>query len=92
MLADAGILSPDALRKIGPEEAYRRLRFAHGKRVTINFIYALDVAISGGRWDEMDPMRQKQLKITAEAIKAEIDGKRPMKSWVKDSAGRPKKG
>jgi len=92
MLADAGILSPGALRRIGPEEAYRRLRFAYGKRVTINFIYALDVAISGGRWDEMKPARQKQLKNTAMAIKAEIDGKKPAKSRVKDSAGEPKKG
>ena len=92
MLADVGILSPDALRKIGPEEAYRRLRFAHGKRVTINFIYALDIAVSGGRWDEMKPARQKQLKITAEAIKAEIDGKKPAKRQVKDSVERLKKG
>ncbi|HEV7689173.1 MAG TPA: TfoX/Sxy family DNA transformation protein [Hyphomonadaceae bacterium] len=89
---EVGILSPDALRKIGPEEAYRRLRFAHGKRVTINFIYALDIAISGGRWDEMKPARQKQLKNTATAIKAEIDGGKLSQSRVKDSARRRKKG
>jgi DNA transformation protein len=80
------------LRSAGPEEAYRRLRFAHGKRVTINFIYALDIAISGRRWDEMDPERQKQLKNTAEAIKAEVDGKKPAKTRVKDSARSSKKG
>ena len=92
MLAEVGILSPDMLRSVGPEETYRRLRFAHGKRVTINFIYALDIAISGRRWDEMDPERQKQLKNTAEAIKAEVDGKKPAKTRVKDSARSPKKG
>jgi DNA transformation protein len=92
MLLDAGITSPEALRRIGPEEAWRRLRFAHGKRVTINFIYALDIAIAGGRWDEMNPERHKQLKIAAEAIKAEIDGRKPSKSRVKDSAGRSQKG
>jgi DNA transformation protein and related proteins len=92
MLIEAGILSPEMLRKAGPEEAWRRLRFAHGKRVTINFIYAIDIAISGGRWDEMDPDRQEQLKNTAEAIKAEIDGKKPAKSRVKDSARRSQKG
>jgi DNA transformation protein and related proteins len=92
MLAEVGILSPEMLRKAGPEEAWRRLRFALGKRVTINFIYAIDIAISGGRWDEMEPERQKQLKNTAEAIRAEIDGKKPAKSRVKDSAVRSKEG
>ncbi len=54
MLVEVGITTPEILRQIGPEEAYRRLRFAHGRRVTVNFIYALDVAITDGRWDEMN--------------------------------------
>jgi DNA transformation protein and related proteins len=92
MLAEVGILSPETLREVGAVEAWRRLRFGHGKRVTVTWIYALDIAISGGRWDEMDPDRQEQLKNTAEAIKAEIDGKKPAKTRVKDSARRSKKG
>jgi hypothetical protein len=48
--------------------------------------------MSGGRWDEMDPGRQEQLKNTADAIRAEIGGKKASKSRVKDSAGRSKKG
>ena len=92
MLVDAGILNPAMLKAAGPEEAYRRLRFAHGRRVTINFIYALDIAISGGRWDEMDPDRQQQLKMVAKSIQGDVDGRKPAKTRVKDSAGWGKKG
>ncbi|MFT3725927.1 MAG: TfoX/Sxy family DNA transformation protein [Hyphomonadaceae bacterium] len=80
LLVDVGIATPDILRKAGAEEAWRRLRFAHGKRVTITWIYALDIAIRGIAWNELSEARARRLRALAEAIIAEIDGKpRPTK-------------
>jgi DNA transformation protein and related proteins len=76
MLIEAGIATPDQLRKVGAEEAYRRLRFAHGKRVTINFIYALECAVLGLRWRDLGKRRQVRLRAVARSIQAEIDVRR----------------
>ena len=68
------------LRKIGPEEAWRRLRFAHGKRVTTTWIYALDTAIRGIPWKALSEARARKLRAAAEAIIAELEpAGRPMK-------------
>jgi hypothetical protein len=44
-LAEVGIATEAELRRVGAEEAWRRLRFAFGKDVTLNALYALE-----GRW------------------------------------------
>jgi DNA transformation protein len=80
LLVDAGITTPAILRKVGAIEAWRRLRFAHGKRVTVTWIYALDIAIQGVHWKELSEARARKLSAAALAIKAEIDppkGNRP---------------
>ncbi|HVY90576.1 MAG TPA: TfoX/Sxy family DNA transformation protein, partial [Hyphomonadaceae bacterium] len=71
---EVGIATPAQLRKLGPEEAWRRLRFAFGKRVTVNFIYALEAAITGQRWKDLKPGRKARLKAAAEAIRLATDG------------------
>jgi DNA transformation protein len=73
LLVDVGITTPEMLRKIGAEEAWRRLRFAHGKRVTVTWIYALDIAIRGIPWKELSETRANRLRTAAERIRAEID-------------------
>jgi len=73
LLVDVGITTPAMLQKIGAEEAWRRLRFAHGKRVTITWIYALDIAIRGIPWKELSEARAYRLRAAAERIRAEID-------------------
>ena len=77
LLVDVGITTPTMLRRIGAEEAWRRLRFAHGKRVTVTWVYALDIAIRGIPWKELSEARAAKLKAAAEAIKAEIDRPAP---------------
>lgn len=72
-LVDAGITTPAMLRKIGAEEAWRRLRFAHGRRITITWIYALDIAIRGIAWRDLSKARSGQLRAAAEAIIAETE-------------------
>ena len=80
LLVDVGIITPEMLRKVGAEEAWRRLRFAHGKRVTITWIYALDIAIRGIPWKELSEARARKLRAAAEAIIAELEpAGRPMK-------------
>jgi DNA transformation protein and related proteins len=72
LLVDVGINTPAMLRKLGPEEAWRRLRFAHGKRVTVTWIYALDIAVRGIAWKELSEARARKLRASAEAIIAEL--------------------
>jgi hypothetical protein len=68
------------LRKIGPEEAWRGLRFAHGKRVTVTWIYALDIAIRGILWKDLSGPRARKLRAAAEKILSELEPARgPMK-------------
>jgi hypothetical protein len=74
------------LRKIGPEEAWRRLRFAHGKRVTLTWIYALDIAVRGIPWTELSEARARKLRAAAEAIISELEPKGgPMKRSPKST-------
>jgi len=73
LLVDVGITTPEMLRKIGAVEAWRRLRFAHGKRVTVTWIYALDIAIQGIPWKELSEARARKLSAAAHAIIAEIE-------------------
>jgi hypothetical protein len=77
LLVDVRITTPAMLRKIGAEEAWRWLRFVHGKRVTVTWIYALDIAIRGIPWKELSEARAERLKAAAEAIKADIDRPAP---------------
>ena len=70
MLIEAGVESPEALRAMGAVEAFARLRFAHGRRVTTNFLYALDIAIRGVHWRDLSDARMAELRAAAEDVKA----------------------
>lgn len=74
---DGGVTTPAMLRRIGAEEAWRRLRFAHGKRVTLTWIYALDIAIRGVPWKELTEARAAKLRAAAERIRREIEAPGP---------------
>jgi DNA transformation protein len=74
LLVDVGIVNPAMLRDVGAVEAWRRLRFAHGKRVTITWIYALEIAIRGISWDGLSARVADRLRSQAEAIIAELEG------------------
>ncbi len=73
LLVDVGITTPDMLRAIGAVEAWRRLRFAHGKRVTVTWIYALEIAIQGIPWKELSEARAARLAAAAKRIMAGTD-------------------
>jgi TfoX/Sxy family transcriptional regulator of competence genes len=73
LLVDVGITTPEMLRQVAAVEAWRRLRFAHGKRVTVTWIYALDIAIQEIPWKELSESRASRLAAAAKAIMAGID-------------------
>lgn len=73
LLVEAGITTPAQLRRVGAIEAYRRLRFVGGRRVTVTWIYALEIAIRGESWDDLDASRAAELADAARAIQREVD-------------------
>ena len=79
LLVEVGITTPEILRRTGAEEAWRRLRFAYGKRITITWIYALDIAIRDITWKELNEARAGRLRAAAKAILAEIDRRQQTK-------------
>ncbi len=72
MLIQAGVKTPAQLKKIGAEEAYRRLRFTFGRRATATYLYALDIAVRGVHWADLADARMAKLKAAAARIQAEI--------------------
>lgn len=75
MLVEVGITSASTLRSLGPAVCYRRLRFHHGRRVTTNFIYALECACRGIGWRDLAADR-KAAAGGGPAINAELTGQR----------------
>jgi DNA transformation protein and related proteins len=73
MLVEAGVSDASTLRQLGAVECYRRLRFHHGKRATINFVYALECACRGLDWRLLEPERKAELRREAKAVAAELE-------------------
>lgn len=72
MLIEAGIVDVETLRRLGPIESYRRLRFFHGKRVSLNFLYALECAIRSLDWRLLSQERKAELRADARVIEAQL--------------------
>lgn len=70
LLIETGVADVETLRRLGPIDSYRRLRFIHGKRVTLNFVYAIECAIRGLDWRLLSHERKEELKAEARACKA----------------------
>jgi hypothetical protein len=74
MLIDVGIKDEATLRAMGPEACFRSLRFHFGRRVSTNFIYALECAIRGIGWKMLEPARKAALREVAKRIVLELEG------------------
>ncbi len=72
----AGVADVETLRRLGPIESDRRLRFFHGKRLTLNFVYAMECAIQGLDWRLLSQERKAELKAEARAIEVTPGGTR----------------
>jgi DNA transformation protein len=73
MLVEAGIADVKTLRRLGPVDAYRRLRFHFGKRVSTNFAYAIECALRGIDWRLLETERKAELKAQTKRIAAELE-------------------
>jgi DNA transformation protein and related proteins len=62
ILVAAGITSVQHLRALGAVEAFRRVLFHRGGRGSLNLLYALEGALTGVRWDQLDPARRAELR------------------------------
>ena len=60
-LIQVGIESPEQLKSLGAEQAFIRLRVVEPD-ACVNKLYAIEGAIEGIRWHNLDPMRKQELK------------------------------
>jgi DNA transformation protein len=72
MLIEAGVPDVKTLRRLGPIGSYRRLRFHFGKRVSMNFIYAIECALRDLDWRKLEAGRKAELKAKAQLVAQEL--------------------
>ena len=75
-LSEIGIETRDQLRKAGVEEVTRRLLFRFGseKKISLNYLYALEGAIHDRDWRDITAARKQELKTLLEALRRELSG------------------
>ena len=67
MLADAGIDSVQALRRLGAVAAYARVKGLH-PRASLNLLWALEGALTGLRWQDVAREHRTSLLLALESI------------------------
>ena len=79
MLIEVGISDEATLKRLGPQASFRALRFRFGRRVSTNFIYALECAIRGIAWRALEPRRKAALRAAAQDIVLDLASSPPRK-------------
>jgi DNA transformation protein len=72
-LAEVGVETEEDLRRLGAAEAWRRLRFAFGKDVTLNALYAMEAALLGCDWRALPEETRRRLRAIAEEYKRQSE-------------------
>ncbi len=67
-LAEIGIKTEAELRAAGAAAAYLKLKDHFGRGVSLNYLYALDGALKGVRWDLMPESERAALRTEAAAL------------------------
>lgn len=67
MLADAGIDSVQALRRLGAVAAYARVKALH-PRASLNLLWALEGALTGLRWQDVAREHRTSLLLALESL------------------------
>jgi DNA transformation protein len=77
-LREIGIENRDQLIEVGIEEVTRRLLFRFGseKKISLNYLYALEGAIHDRDWRDITPARKQELKALLDALRRELADKR----------------
>jgi DNA transformation protein len=73
-LSEIGIENRDQLRALGIEETTRRLLFRFGseKKISLNYLYALEGAIHDLDWRDITPARKQELRSLLERLRREL--------------------
>lgn len=64
-LREVGVADAAALRKLGAIAAYRRLKHAFPREVSLNMLYALEGALRACPWNRLPPGVREKLKAAA---------------------------
>jgi DNA transformation protein len=67
-LAEIGIKTESELRTVGAAAAYLKLKDHFGRGVSLNYLYALDGALKGVRWDLMPESERAAVRAEASAL------------------------
>lgn len=62
LLREAGISTIEDLRELGELAAYQRLRFMFGKRVSLNFLWAMYAGLRDIHWKDITADEKARLK------------------------------
>ncbi len=68
-LQDAGITTPEMLRKIGSREAFLRVRATSDPGACLSMLQGLEGAIQGIRWHSLSPETKAELKCFFNSVK-----------------------
>jgi DNA transformation protein len=66
MLSEVDVFGEDDLRALGVIDAYRRLKFRFGRRVSITALYAMEAALTDYDWRGLDPAVKARLRSAVE--------------------------
>ena len=66
-LAEVDIVTIGDLRALGAVAAYRRVKHAFPREVSLNLLYAMAATLAGLDWRELPPDVKAQLKAEAQA-------------------------
>ncbi len=67
MLADVGIDSVSALRRLGAVAAYAKVKTTH-PRASLNLLWALEGALTGLRWQDVAREHRTSLLLALESL------------------------
>ncbi|NKC00316.1 MAG: competence protein TfoX [Pseudomonadales bacterium] len=73
LLAEVGIEDVHSLQEHGAVGSFTALRMQFGKRITVNWIYALECAVLGIHWRVLSSERKAELRSIAHQIIADLD-------------------
>ena len=79
MLEDVGVSTISELRATGAVDAWRRIKFAYPKRVSLVGLYALEAALRGCPWTDLSNEERTFLKRSVAADLVEARGRSPSK-------------
>ncbi|MCM0018901.1 MAG: TfoX/Sxy family DNA transformation protein [Tagaea sp.] len=69
-LGEAGILSPEDLKRAGAVAAYVAVKRRRPRDASRNLLYALHAALTGARWDKLPAADKRRLDAAAQAALA----------------------